>query len=61
MPATDPLPLPDGVTAAPILLPVDSYAQLCVRAQRAQLEPADYLGRLMVAAIDAASAAGVTP
>jgi hypothetical protein len=47
MPATDPLPLPDGVTAAPILLPVDSYAQLCVRAQRATPEAAQALAAVV--------------
>lgn len=34
-------------TSVPLKLPVDYYAQLCVRAQRKGIDPAEYIGAVI--------------
>ena len=49
---TTPQGLPRGMTLAPVLLPVDLYALLCVVAQRYGKDPAELLGWLILQAAD---------
>lgn len=44
--------LPRGMTLAPVLVPVDLYARLCVVAQRHGRDPAELLGWLIERAAD---------